>query len=305
MLVQVLMAAGIMALIGMVMASVMSDMWKQSSSLQAKQNERTFVESVKQRLSTSTLCRANLVNKTGFNPAGTRDLEVTVQEGSPPVKAGSQLNSWNLEVERLYLAGINTAVASINGHTVYSGEVHFQGSALTGTQMKYRDKSLGSIFLKVQDASQTIVDCYFAESSDNIIENACRSMGGSMVGTTCDLSTVRTNIAKEICQSLKGAWKDGACDPSSLFASAGSCPAGQSASGFAGDGSLICGKGTGGRICEFKTDSNSMSNPSAAKTCCAAGEGSTCFTISQTNAGSGGGKGGGNTVSFTKLCQCF
>lgn len=305
MLVQVLVAAGIMALIGMVMASVMSDMWKQSSSLQAKQNEMTFSDAVRQRLSTSALCRANLVNKTNFDPTVSRSLEVLIQDGAPAVKTGSRPPHWNLEVERLDVQNINTAVTSIQGSTVYAGEVHFQGTSLTGSQMKYRNKSLGTIFLKVQDSSRTIVDCYFAESSDNLMENACRSMGGVMVGKTCDLSAVKSDMAKEICIEIKGTWKNGKCDVSSLFASMGSCPAGQAASGFTADGQLICRKAEGGRMCELSLGSNPPlydTKWAKAPTCCNAGETSKCFMLeshSQTSPG------GNTTSSSRRLCQCF
>lgn len=295
MLLQVLLGAGLTAMIGMAMASLISDMWKQHSSLEAKRNEMTFAETLRQRLVTSTLCRANMVNKSNFSPSQDRELQIILQDGAPAVHSGSRLDSWKILIERLYVTNLKTAISSVDGQTTYSGDIRFQGEELANSKMKYKEKFVGVLFFKVQDSSRDIVDCYLAESSDNVLENTCRSLGGRMVDSTCDLSSLR----KQICEDMQGLWTDGKCDYKTALSAAGTCPVGQSAAGFDAEGKVNC-RPSAVRVCTFTAANDG--NPRNPTTCCTATESSSCAVI-----GSSPGGGGDNywgTRPTTQLCSC-
>lgn len=219
MMVNALVSAGIMAIVGLAMAGLMSDMWKETSNIQNKSNEIMLGQALRAQVATPLLCAQSLVNKTGFNPGeGTRELAIRLipTEPSSTVQSGSVLPEWGVTVKKLQLINIIKALESFGGSTIYVGDMSMLAEQNNSRKFTYKAKSLGKVFVKVSDTTHEITDCYGSDSASSIAEYTCETLGGSF-------DTILQR-----------------CDLRKFLASLGYCPDTQVMKGFNAQGGLYC-----------------------------------------------------------------
>lgn len=219
-MIHALLSAAIMAVVGLAMAGMMNDMWKETSNIQNKNNEIMLGQALRAQVSTPLLCSQSLVNKADFDPTSNlRDLRIKLNvadSDANAVQAGSVLPDWGVTVRRLQMRNITKAMDSLGGNTIYVGDLVMTARQNNGRQLEYKTKSLGKIFVKVGDATSQISACYGSDSPDSVAEYTCESLGGSF-----DPASHR-------------------CDLRRFLASLGGCPEGQMMKGFTSEGSLDC-----------------------------------------------------------------
>ncbi|WP_295900531.1 hypothetical protein [uncultured Bdellovibrio sp.] len=224
MIVQALMGAMLLGILGLAFAGLVKDMWMENQTLQSKNDELTLAQVIRQQISTPSLCNASFeVGRRSFNPTATsRNISVRLNPTNPAsvVAQGVTLQNWNLTVQSFSLNNITKAVASFAGETLYAGDLSLQAQATNGRKNIYKSKTLGKIFLRVDDATQTITSCFISEDGTGIASSACASLGGTFNETTsvCDISNLKQR----------------------LLASVGQCPNGETMTGFDAQGKMLC-----------------------------------------------------------------
>ncbi|WP_374074610.1 hypothetical protein [Bdellovibrio bacteriovorus] len=225
MIIQALMAAMLLGILGLAFAGLVKDMWIESQTLQSKSNELSLAQAVRQQLSTPSLCNASFdVGNRSFNPAASsRNISVRLNPtvAGSAVTQGATLQNWSLTVLSMSLENISVAVSSFAGETLYVGDMALQVQATNGRKNSYKEKTLGKLFLKVADATNTITGCFVGENGAGIASTACASLGGTFNSTTsvCDMSSLKQR----------------------LLASVGQCPSGETTTGFDSQGKMLCG----------------------------------------------------------------
>ena len=97
MIIQTLVAAGLLGILGLAFAGLMKDMWTESQSLQGKSNEMSLGQAIRQQVSTTTLCNSSFeVGNRSFSFAAGSERNISVRldpaQVSSTVAAGSTLS---------------------------------------------------------------------------------------------------------------------------------------------------------------------------------------------------------------------
>ncbi|WP_374029635.1 hypothetical protein [Bdellovibrio bacteriovorus] len=225
MIIQALMAAMLLGILGLAFAGLVKDMWLESQTLQSKSNELSLVQALRQQVSTPSLCNASFdVGNRNFNPASSsRNISVRLNSSNAgsAVTQGATLQNWSLTVLSMRLENIAVAISSFAGETLYVGDMALQVQATSGRKNTYKEKTLGKLFLKVSDATNTIIGCFASEYGSGVASSACASLGGTYNQATsvCDMSSLKQR----------------------LLASVGQCPEGETTTGFDSQGKMLCG----------------------------------------------------------------
>lgn len=311
-MIQVLVGAALLGLLGIAFASLIKDMWIENKSLQNKSFEMTLAEILSAQLRNEVACIDHLKNLTNFDPTQKRELQVEIEQPASGAEiiasSGTQLAKWGLKVNALELNEI-ALVTNISGESTYSGNIDLQIESLTGRPMPYKEKSIGKLFLRVNNATRTIVGCYAVEDQQNIIESACLGLSGQMVNGVCSLDRFRDSVLASIgnCTGgdvLVGVFSDGRKDcqaASNKLDKLGSCPSGMMMMGFNPDGSLSCGapppepEPPAPKVC---------STTDAKRGCCPGGGGACSMTSRVTKHDPSGGRGGSDYDVNNYTCFC-
>lgn len=225
MIIQALVAAVLLGIMGLAFAGLVKDMWIESQTLQSKSNELSLVQALRQQISTPSLCNASFdIGNRSFNPANSsRNISVRLNStvAGSAVTQGATLQNWSLTILSMRLENIAVAISSFAGETLYVGDMALQVQATNGRKNSYKEKTLGKLFLKVADATNTITGCFASEYGSGVASSACASLGGTFNQATsvCDMSVVKQR----------------------LLASVGQCPSGETTTGFDSEGKMLCG----------------------------------------------------------------
>lgn len=309
MLIQVLMGAALLGVLGLAFASLMRNMMMENQGIQSKASELALIQALTQQVSNSTLCMKSLVDKS-YTPA--KALQIKLNETDPDsaaVAAGTTLSNWGLQVVNFNYANATKVVDSFNGFTVYMGDMELEARALTGKKMAYAKKSIGKLLFRVRDANQTIVSCYTEESGNGATEQICQALNGTLNGNKCDLTAkIKNEVtgAVGVCpadQALLGFSGNGdricGAIPNKLM-DVGSCPGGQTLTGFDGNGNKICGV-LPQPVPPPAVPNYCVSN-SGSRNCC--GSGGSCVKTGEVTEHIGGGRGGFDTTIPVYMCFC-
>lgn len=302
-LMEIIIAAGLMGIVAVGLASLISNMGKAQSQAQAKFSFTTLARDIQTQVQNLTACSNSLVVLKNLDPSS--PATVSVKLGATTVKEGATLNNYSrLTVTQLQLRNIHLEGPAASGGNLFSADL-FLG-ARTNAKFEMKPVSVSRLML-VANKSGKFLQCGDGGGDEAAM---CKSLGGIYnAGATppCQLGDDEAHmcnalggsydakadppcqlgdVSEDMCQSLGGTYKRGANPPCQL-----------------GDG-----EGSKSRICTAEThQTQGFLKPgrpgSGSANCCKANEKSSCSVIGTST--SRHCRDDNCTTTTTKyLCQC-
>jgi hypothetical protein len=204
--------AGVVAIVGLGVGQMMVNSGKQSSYLTSKSNNVGLSNELRTVMSNSALCTETFRGLPLPTDTADANVNVTLPTGVS-IRNGENLREYNLFVRRLFLqrgpseAGISPLTNRKLVHTrlVLEADTFHAPNAATAPSHQFKTTPVGTMVAEV--ANGKIESCYTLESEQDMLAKVCADMGGTYSSSTgCDLAGVRDTLRAEMCVELGGAY---------------------------------------------------------------------------------------------------
>lgn len=187
-LVQVMIALGLMSVIGLGVAELMVTSAKVNQRSDIKVSQLITINELQAVMSDQESCTDTVTDVVQtFDPAQALNngWNIRFNIGGKVVQTGSQITN-GLEISRLYFKRPNNQVltSSIPNTVNYIGQINIEyqtADGVLGGQIK--DKQIGTMFLTVRNGDNRVMAC--AKEPETTISKICQDLGGQYVNGQC------------------------------------------------------------------------------------------------------------------------
>lgn len=230
-LVEILIAIGVVSLIGMTLASLTSNLNSFLRSAENKSAEINLITELSQITADKNLCIQTLngAGRQNLNTSDSYKLKLKLLNGNL-VQENSTVYQ-NLKIKQFFVNSFSPSVDSITpGFKKTSGSLWIQTEDINQKTSLRKLKTIGLINFVYNSTTNEITECFGTSIN---AQSTCESLGFEWI-TSANRCRQPPAIS---CADLNGEWNGTRC---SLGLAGKSCPSNQIVSGFDSSGNLIC-----------------------------------------------------------------
>lgn len=271
-LLQVLVALGVMSIIAVGFATMMSQMSAQQNIMQAKQDLFLLTEQIRTTFANRSICEQSLPSNFKFDPTvaakDTDGLPFEFRIDGDVVKSGQTLQNYNLTANRLEIVKAVSAGSDTANNTIYKADLvgQFSPKNKTAGLRDFAQRTIASAYFTISPSGD-VVSC----ANEGPVDNTCVALGGKYdpQSKKCDFLG---DSAAQLCEAMKGTFDGKNCSLGAPagFASCSSPPPSSrtiNGGGFGGGGSGPWPHGYATTACTTRMNASYSANMGSTTTC--------------------------------------
>jgi prepilin-type N-terminal cleavage/methylation domain-containing protein len=217
-LIEVLMAVAIMSILGLGIASMMSNQAQMNAVLASQNSNMALGAAIRSQLARRDSCIKSL-SQPKFPDGGPVAVRLGPNDANQVVQTGASLPAWKTNVRALDLENVKQFGTTTSGNPVYLGDIMLESlSSDLKPGMRVQMKRFVAARLTFEVQGGAMIACYAGDAySDTVqqLEQVCRMIAspdrtpGEWINGTCVVKDQRPEIA---CAGQGGSWNGSGCN---------------------------------------------------------------------------------------------